>query len=388
MPDSTGSLANAVVSRAVIVGLGREGLEVARALRRRLNERVGPNLPMIRYLILADKGTLAQPGLEPADEYLVYLPLEWKPGDLDQVRQLADVDDWLPDVDERTLDTLDQRATARLCLIKHYTLIQETVRRLLLAIATPTGTGSDEEKIQVEQRRQQPSAYFYLIASLANPLAGGLVVDLAYLLGQAIRPVQDEAIPDVDAGVFRFVNGVLLLPGFREGSTANVQDRLVRTAEEPSHLLEQERIAQAQEHANAYAALLEVDHYMSQKYPYTCDFRRQDGPLLVPAGYRPFWEGHCFLLGPAIERSQRANPEYRIGWLTDVGVAVAESLYQRLAAQAAGFLEPVQRERPYGGRVSGYASFGVSAEVLPWRDLARLLHLSAQFRSRRGAAAQ
>lgn len=362
MASSNDTLVGTVVSRAVIVGLGREGLEVTRAVRRRLDERVAPNLPTIRYLILAEREVLAQTGIQ-EDEFLTCLPLEWSTADLDEVRKLADVDPWLPDVDEGKLGDLRYRAAARLCLIKYYTTLQDVVRRLLLAIVTPTS----EEVIsaQVEVRRQ-PSTYFYLIASLANPLASGLLVDLAYLLGQAIRPVQDEDVTDVIAGVFRFVNGILLLPGFREGGVASVQSRLAAPAGQPLQAFEDERAAQTWEQAYAYAALLELDHYMDRNHEYRCEFRRLDGPVVVPAGYRPFWDGHCFLLGPAIEREQR---EYSIGWLTDVGVAVAESLYHRLAAPSAGFLEPRQGERTYRGRVSAYASFGVSAEVLPWRDL-------------------
>lgn len=358
MVSDNEGLASAVVSRAVIVGVGREGLEVIRAVRRRLDERVAPGLPMIRYLILAEKDVLDRAGIQ-GDEFLTYLPLEWSTADLDEVRKLADVDPWLPDIDEGRLGDLRCRAAARLCLIKYYSSVQDIVRRLLLAIVTP-------EAVSPVETRRQPSTYFYLIASLANPLASGLLVDLAYLLGQAIRPVQDEDITDVTGGVFRFVNGILLLPGFREGEAASVQNRLAALASEPLEALEEERTAQTWEQAHAYAALLELDHYMERNHGYRCEFRRLDGPVVVPAGYRPFWDGHCFLLGPAIERGQR---EYSIGWLTDVGVAVAESLYQRLAAPAAGFLEPRTAERPYEGRVSAYASFGVSAEVLPWRDL-------------------
>ena len=362
MASSNEGLADAVVSRAVIVGVGREGLEVVRAVRRRLDERVAPNLPMIRYLILAEKEVLEQAGVQ-EDEYLLCLPLEWSTADLDEVRKLADVPPWLPDVDEGRLGNLTCRAAARPCLIKYYSDVWTTVKKLLLAIATPTGRAPTGEEVET---RRQPSTYFYLIASLANPLAGGLVVDLAYLLGQAIRPVQDEEIAGVEGGVFRFVNGVLLLPGFREGGAASVQSRLAVAAGEPLQTLEEERTAQVWEQAHAYAALLELDHYMGKNREYRCEFRRLDGPVLVPTGYRPFWDGHCFLLGPAIERGQR---EYSIGWLTDVGVAVAESLYHRLAAPSAGFLEPRTAERAYEGRVSAYASFGVSAEVLPWRDL-------------------
>ena len=189
MDSNSQALADTVVSRAIIVGVGRAGLEVVQAVRRRLEERVAPNLPMIRYLIVAEQAALDSAGIK-EDKYLACLPVQWHAADVDPVRQLADVAPWLPDVDAGKLGEPHCRAAARLCLIKHYSDIWSTVKRLLLDIATPVGE-------HIEERRQ-PSTFFYLIASLADPLAGGLTVDLAYLLGQAIRPVQDENVPGME----------------------------------------------------------------------------------------------------------------------------------------------------------------------------------------------
>jgi serine/threonine protein kinase len=237
---------------ALVVGVGRLGMEVLQQLRDNLQERVGDlaQLPNLRLLLLdtdpealrtATRGKSSpRSSLAAQDMFLVPLcrPAHYlKPRD-----GRAPIDTWfnpkmlyrIP----RTQVTLGVRILGRLAFCDNYRAITRRLRAELEACLEPEALAEAQRQTGLGMRTNRPRVY--IVAGLAGGTGSGMFLDLAYVVRQQLKLLGYEA-PDL-VGLF-FVPPLSCPPAAAHPSQAG------ETA--------QRTLAQG----NAFAALLELNHF-------------------------------------------------------------------------------------------------------------------------------
>ncbi len=238
---------------ALVVGLGRTGLEAMRALRQIVHDRFQSvaRVPTLRFLFIDtdpdDTTSAAASGADPLPPHQVLLARLQRPVHYLQREGLPDVQQWLP---ANTLYQLPKasgpaagvRAFGRLALCDHYRMIAQRIRQevepflnddLLTKTAESTGLGVRSNRPRV-----------YILGSLSGGTGGGMFLDLAYLLKHELRNVGYRK-PEI--------HGLFALP--------------------PA-----DKSTPRQAAANTYAALTELSHYAAN--PYQTRFDNSESPVL------------------------------------------------------------------------------------------------------------
>ncbi len=238
-PERTG---DGVLFPAVVVGLGKTGLEVIRHLRRMIRDRFVrcEAVPTVRFLYLdtdaeATAAATAPTTPDPLPPQEVVLARLNRPAHYLQREGLPAVDQWLP---PNTLYRLPKsggpaagvRAFGRLALMDNYRLVAQRIRHQIEQFLSDDQLDKTATATGLGVRSNRPRVY--VAAGLGGGTGGGMFLDVAYLLKHELRNVGYRS-PEVHA---------LLVTS----STDKSVSRLTL--------------------ANGYAGLLELNHYCRTKY--------------------------------------------------------------------------------------------------------------------------
>jgi serine/threonine protein kinase len=251
-PERTG---DGLLFPALVVGLGRTGLECLRAVRQIVHDRFDSvaRLPTLRFLFIdtdPDETTAAAgSGADPLPPHQVLLARLKRPVHYLQREGLPDVQQWLP---PNTLYQLPKasgpaggvRCFGRLALCDHYRMIAQRIRQEVEPFLNDDLLSKTAEGTGLGVRSNRPRVY--LLASLGGGTGGGMFLDLAYLLKHEMRNVGYRQ-PEV--------HGLFLVP--------------------PA-----DKSTPRQAAANAFAALSELSHYTAS--PYKTRFDNSEPPLVDP----------------------------------------------------------------------------------------------------------
>ena len=333
------------VRRTLVVGLGYEGELAVKTLRERLAERF-EQMPLIGALVITDQpqppvtAEIAAP-LAGGIRRVVATADDIR---LDELRKVANVDAWLPAGQHPDPAT---RTYGRLALFARINEVRQALHDLLAEITDARHQSwLTSRQIGVTDSRDLDVV---LVGSLANPFASGMFTDLAYLLHQVAR--QDRPPDDLS-----FMNACLLLPGFRNGEAAGPDDPAARQA------------ARTLAEANGYAALKELDYYLSG-HTYHCEYRRPKQPDSFAVQERsttmhPFLQGAVYLVG-ATNQDNLSLVDVR-----DAAAMTGDWLMAMLASPLqADFRARVNGPASHSDRVAVYGSFGLAAIALPLAEV-------------------
>jgi serine/threonine protein kinase len=265
-PETTG---NGCLFPALLVGLGNQGLQVLRGVRRELAERV--NLDSLRNLRLmlidTDVDTIhaAYEGpdhaLQPEQTFLVRLqrpgyylrPRDWQ----------VPYDSWMPSQTvyrmTRNQTTAGIRCLGRLAFCDHYRSIAGRLRSELTACLDPEALRAAAEDTKLGFVSNRPRVY--IVTSLAGGTGSGMFLDVAYLLRALLKQL-GYATPELV--------GVFVLPAAGADS------------------------ALSPELGNTYAALTELTYYSQPDTAFLARYHAKDIPYRDPD---PPFE-RCFLISP------------------------------------------------------------------------------------------
>jgi hypothetical protein len=275
-------LGDGVLFPAIVIGLGRTGVEVLRGIKRAIHEHVGGSerVPNIRLFgIDTDPDTLQEalenPDGSPLHPDEVFSARLNRPAHYLKPRRNGRslLEGWF---DPQTLyrikaanpTTQGIRTLGRLAFCDHYRSIEQKLRTELEAVTHPSTLDHAEMQSQLTRRSNRPRVY--IVANLAGATGGGMFIDVAYCAKAMLRSL-GYAEPDV--------RGLLLLPPHAGP------------------------LAKPQALANTYAALTELHHFSMPGVTYTMNIDDRD-VTLVDSG-PPF--SQFFLLPLQNHRSSTAE---------------------------------------------------------------------------------
>jgi hypothetical protein len=292
VPEKRG---DGILFPALIIGLGRFGLEALTWFRQRLLARFGDTelFPNVRVLGIdtdaasAEETVRASAGVLRREEILLarlgragrYL----RPPD-----SLPPVSGWLP---AKALfriprEPLPQgnRALGRLAFVDNYRGIVARLCRELAPLTKEKALSQAIERTGLGLRTNRP--HVYIVASLAGGTGSGMVVDLAYVVRAQLR--QGGYEPPSVIGLFNLPEGppqerALRNRGTRENESSEIQTRVemvlgvdslnsdCKTRSSPETVLAR---------ANAYAALVELLQFSSEADVFQAHYDTRSSPLV------------------------------------------------------------------------------------------------------------
>jgi serine/threonine protein kinase len=244
-----------VLFPALVIGVGRTGIEVVGQIKRSIHEHIGgmERVPNIRLLCIdTDPETLQrvlnnQEASSLSAEEIFATRLN-RPAHYLKPRRNGRslLEGWF---DPQTLyrikaanpTTQGIRPLGRLAFCDHCRALEEKLRADLEAVTHPSVLDEAEMQSQLTRRSNQPRVY--IVACLAGATGGGMFIDLAYAVRAELRML-GYTEPDV--------RGILLLPP-HTGPTARPQAL-----------------------ANTYAALTELNHFSLPGVNYTINIDDRD----------------------------------------------------------------------------------------------------------------
>jgi hypothetical protein len=318
------------LKRTVLIGLGGTGKKALLHAKKRFLETFGEDPPLVKYLLIdttssnADRVTAETPSGRvdvrlKADEIL---HIEARGASL--LPQVHDeIREWFPpkaDLKANILSGAGQiRALGRLALFANATIVYENLRDLLaLARDYRDERPSDRQKHVYEP--YTPHLTVALVGSLAGGTGSGIFLDVAFALRQLMKD-EDQLF------------GYLLLPDIyvNRPGTQNVE-------------------------ANAYAALKELDYFMSREDTYRYSF----GGRAIELRKKPF--DMVFL----VNRQNRAGKTFNE--VEDLMELLGLGLYLLggpLGKEQADTFDNIvhqlnEQKGKYYGKTAHYASFGAA----------------------------
>lgn len=322
---------NAEIRRSIIIGLGEHGYHIAEEVQKRLQRRYpGHGIPVIQSIALVNGED--QAAFEEKQEesnplkHLTLLPVTLPKERVEYWKKRDHISTWLPNSSDMSLN---YRAGARLALLDMYDSIQgvlsHTINTKLLSSESLTLMSKQDLNISPLDVR---TIDLFMVLNLAEPLASGMFIDLAYL----VKKIANEQEAD---NFYINVNAVLLLPS-EAGMTHNMNE--MRSTQ-----------------ANAYAALKELDYYMNG-HPYQMRYAQAK----VEFAEAPLQVGSCYLIGQTNEKIQVISDQDSIQmvaeWLCHITTA---PIHTRLAANFN------LKYYAFGKGIGAYSSFGLSSLILP-----------------------
>jgi hypothetical protein len=324
-----------------VVGLGGSGAKVVRQLKKKWGD-----VPLLKYLVIdSDRSEKKEEGVELSDVEFLHIGVSGRIKDIIESlpglerKQREEVRRWLPKEpsldyrnsdDDLTKGAKQIRCLGRLALFYNIVQVYDRLRGLMNSITNP-----DEIKkarnmgYKVDARDSR----VFIVSSLGGGCGSGIFIDIAYLV---------KYISTMTTGFE--INGIFVLPSaFKD---ASIRGDAVR--------------------ANTYAALMELDHYMSGgkfKCSYKEDLKIKDDIE------KPF--KYVYLVS--------GNTEGGVGLdIRDVAKIVTEVISLNiglsrtggLQAQIANHIDPCLVSRA-DGAIKGYGSFGFALLFAPFTNVTR-----------------
>ncbi len=323
------------IRRGIVIGVGWQGTQIAVELSKRLQRRHGgvPVIQSIAFLLDEDQRRLSEQDLSRMNSPQI-IPISLDEEQIKSLKAKPDVQSWLPEIE--TLN-LEHRAGVRLALLNLYFEIRKTLEQI---IDNQLLSYESEEAMPPDMKIASPDSTpidIYIVGNLADTLANGLLVDLAYLVKKITT--QKEA----DNLSFQ-MNSLLLFPHLAD-HWQNSDDNI-----------------QAKAQACSYAALKELDYYMDAHH-----YRLHYSPANETVEFdkvSPFEPSCCYLIASTNEGNMTIKPE-------DATQMAAEWLYHifmaALYSQLAGDFN-ISHYGP-GHAIAGYSSISLSSLMLPLRYL-------------------
>lgn len=321
------------VRRSLVVGLGDAGARVAKVLKSSFQERLGC-IPHVSFFAIGEEQSLES--FSPAEGAALK-----RLGLRDFVIQTPWVHNRIPDGFESHLEGDDSqhissRLDASLLFWRDAAGIRRTLDGVVRRLFDPAEWGAAIKAGYEPEDSTQVAVY--IVASLGDPIGGGLLPDFPYL------------VQSLDAFVSRThscsTTGILLLPDTDERASA----------------------------ANALATLKELEHYMRVK---RYDFPNFD----LESRERPFVNA-CHLIEHTNERG------FALGASEDVLAMTAQWLYRALLGpqedttielrlQRASSSADIWQGELDRGILPMYSSFGIAENYAPLDDI--LVYYTARF---------
>jgi hypothetical protein len=248
---------NGVLFPALVIGIGRVGLNVLHEMRHSMNERIGPPelLPNLRMMFIDSdpdilpEATEGDPSAVLNESEVVQAKLNKPSHYLKPGRNRAALDSWLNmslicRVPRNQVTTEGVRVLGRLALADNYKSVCTRIRADLELCASPKALSSAQRQTRLEMRTNQPRVY--VIASMGGGTGSGMFIDIAYIARQQLMKL---GFPNPE------VVGILLLPPAD------------RTSAKGPGL------------ANSFAALTELYHFSAPETSYTAFFDDSEDPI-------------------------------------------------------------------------------------------------------------
>ncbi|MCS6852650.1 MAG: protein kinase, partial [Gemmataceae bacterium] len=246
-----------VLFPALIVGVGKLGMQVLQQVRKFLHERCGPPslLPNIRFLqvdtdpsiVTEARQTEPEAVLQEKEVFLARLnrPVHY----LKPMRGRPRLDAWIDNqmiyrIPRNHQSTEGLRALGRLALIDNYPALVRRMQTELDFITNPSALTTADKKTQLGLRTNRPR--IYIVTSLGGGTGSGMFLDLAYLFRHLLKQM-GYVSPDVVA--------LLLAPT----NDSTPHGSLVLT--------------------NTYAALMELNHFSAPHVTFTGHYEENEWPI-------------------------------------------------------------------------------------------------------------
>ena len=245
------SFGTGVLRPALIVGLGRSGLETLKQLRMELREHFGhpDNLPNVRLLYIdtdpegiqaatRGKGDALSPGE-------VLLARLGRPSQYLKAREgKLPYESWL---DPKILYRIPRqrnhagaRALGRLALVDNQRAVLQRLETALAVCIAPETLEKAAQETGLDKLTNVPRVY--IVGNLAGNTGGGMFIDLAYMIRQLLRAEGQEQAE---------LEGIFLLPGVKKEARAGGL-------------------------ANAVAALTELNHFSAADAQFNARYDSRD----------------------------------------------------------------------------------------------------------------
>jgi hypothetical protein len=336
-----------VLVPALVVGLGRFGLEALRRLRREFHARMGgpARLPNLRFLGIDTDPETAELALQGDEdealrrEEVVLARLSRASHYARPTDHLPPLQDWLPSKAifriPRNLVTGGSRALGRLAFVDNYRAIVNPLRRDLerVTAAEVLRWAADESGLGLRSSRPR----VYVIAGLAGGTGGGMFLDLAYVARALLRE-RGYRRPEV-VGLF------LLPPAAPTGGPPQAA-----SASGPCSGLAR---------ANAYAALVELNHFASGQEPFQALYDAKAAPLpLAALDPEPPFSRAVLLPAPPGEEAAGPSP-------ADLAGAYLSRELLTLLGREAEAARPAEADRAADPRGFTFQTFGLHVPTAP-----------------------
>jgi serine/threonine protein kinase len=312
-----------VLRPAILIGIGSFGRRALQQIRCRLLDRVGQlsQVPCLRYLYLdadpaaAEKAAAVASDVALTAEQMFHAPLQ-------QVtsyrrRQLDDLMQWLPREKlyaiPRSLRVDGSRALGRLAFCDHYLRFMNRMKHEIGVCTNAEALHQSSTFTGLPVRTKEPAVYLFVSASGGT---GGMTLDV----GHAVRrSLEKMGLPNAPVTVF-------VLTG---------------ATEDPN--------SPAEELANVFATLTELNHYADPDVPFTARYGGPEGPQTDARGL-PFTATYL------LPMAKRTGEAFR-----DVTSHLAGYVTYDLTTPLGSGLDTLRRQPVPPGRTPfrGFGTFGV-----------------------------
>jgi hypothetical protein len=275
-PETTGE---GVLLPALVIGLGKTGLEVLQHFRRELKERFHEveDLPNIRLLYL-DTDPAALTLATDANTQGALTRFEVLVTRLNRASHYLKPRHGRPKIDSwfdptmlyrihRNEETGGVRALGRLAFFGNYRTITAKLQAEITACTAPDVLTAAAKKTGLQMRSNKPRVY--IVTSLAGGTGGGMFIDLAYVVQDFLQKIGYD-LPEIV--------GLFFLPA--------ADAKLSRTMAL----------------GNAYAALTELNHFTSPNVSFFARFDEREGVLSNPNA--PFSRGIFLSASPETQQER------------------------------------------------------------------------------------
>jgi hypothetical protein len=312
-----------VLRPAVLIGVGSFGRRALQQIRCRLLDRLGQlsQVPCVRYLYVdadpkaADKASSAASDVSLTSEQVFPTPLQQATSY--RRRQIDDLMQWLPREKlysiPRSLRVDGSRALGRLAFCDHYLRFMNRMKHEIGVCTTPEAMHQSSTHTGLSVRTKEPAVYIFISASGGT---SGMLLDLGHAVRRSLEKMNLGNAP---------VSAFVL--------TGAVQD-----SDSP-----------AEELANVFATLTELNHYADPDVPFTARYGGPEGPQVDARGL-PF--SATYLL-PMAARTPEA--------FRDVTSHLAGYVAYDLTTPLGSGLDTLRQKAPPPGRTPfrGFGTFGV-----------------------------
>ncbi|MFB0546124.1 MAG: tubulin-like doman-containing protein, partial [Anaerolineae bacterium] len=338
--------------QALVIGLGEAGKEVVEQLHLLLKERLEPKadalldarlsalldkdlgpVPVIGLMTLepeygAETGKL-QGGREDGI-FRVLLPLDprWAVGSYEADTEgeglgHSAVPAFSSDLD---IDLSQTRRIGRAAMRAYANQLQDLINDVQGDIRTMDRLDAVRTRKDHNIRVDEPNLEVFLLAALDEPFASGAFLDLAYLVDHVLHFERSDRFN-------YYTSGILFLPNYTQEGDMGLRE------------------------ADTYAALKELDYYITQRRRYESGYGHR---LQFTSMEAPF-NRSCYLVEAANEKG-RALPD-----LGQLAAMVSEWLYRYLTTPLSGHFRTHGSEfawRKSAERVTAYSGLGTASFIL------------------------